>query len=303
MRRSPVLSILSGWSLMMSGDLDAVERPARRRRTRRWPPAPTTRTSRPRGRTPRICAPRRRRSRSTARRWPRHAATSPAPCAMPGARWTWPDPRTTSCAVPAAGSSAWPPGRPGTSSRRCPRSPRRSAACTPRGTWSTSWTARSCSPTCGSPPAGPAAPAGCTSRRCRRRPGTVSRTRGPPPTCTSGWPSSTVSSTTSRAPRHTSRRRESSVNEAPSPRTGTGGSWPWRRCAPPAATTTPRRSLLDQAEALYRRGFYPDIRPIAAMKARVQIAEGDLSSAAGWAARPRRHASMTTPTTCASTST
>ena len=45
--------------------------------------------------------------------------------------------------------------------------------------------------------AGPAAPAGCTSRRCRRPPRAVSRTRGPPPTCTSGWPSSTASSTTS----------------------------------------------------------------------------------------------------------
>ena len=42
-------------------------------------------------------------------------------------------------------------------------------------------------------------------------------------------------------------------------------------------------SLLDQAEALYRHGFYPDVRPIAAMKARVQIAAGDLSSAGGWA--------------------
>jgi len=41
--------------------------------------------------------------------------------------------------------------------------------------------------------------------------------------------------------------------------------------------------LLGQAEALYRRGFYPDIRPIAAMRARVQIAAGDLSSAAAWA--------------------
>jgi LuxR family maltose regulon positive regulatory protein len=41
--------------------------------------------------------------------------------------------------------------------------------------------------------------------------------------------------------------------------------------------------LLGQAEALYRPGFYPDVRPIAAMKARVQIAAGDLSSASGWA--------------------
>jgi LuxR family transcriptional regulator, maltose regulon positive regulatory protein len=42
-------------------------------------------------------------------------------------------------------------------------------------------------------------------------------------------------------------------------------------------------SLLDQAETLYRRGFYPEVRPIAAMKARVQIAAGDLSSAGVWA--------------------
>jgi LuxR family transcriptional regulator, maltose regulon positive regulatory protein len=42
-------------------------------------------------------------------------------------------------------------------------------------------------------------------------------------------------------------------------------------------------SLLDQAEALYRLGFYPEVRPIAAMKARVQIAAGDLSSAGAWA--------------------
>ena len=42
-------------------------------------------------------------------------------------------------------------------------------------------------------------------------------------------------------------------------------------------------SLLHQAEALYRPGFYPDVRPIAALKARVQIAAGDLSSAGGWA--------------------
>jgi LuxR family maltose regulon positive regulatory protein len=41
--------------------------------------------------------------------------------------------------------------------------------------------------------------------------------------------------------------------------------------------------LLDQGKALYRHGFYPDVRPIAALKARVQIAGGDLSSAAAWA--------------------
>jgi LuxR family maltose regulon positive regulatory protein len=41
--------------------------------------------------------------------------------------------------------------------------------------------------------------------------------------------------------------------------------------------------LLDQAEALYRHGFYPDVRPIRAMRARLQIASGDLDSAVAWA--------------------
>ena len=41
--------------------------------------------------------------------------------------------------------------------------------------------------------------------------------------------------------------------------------------------------LLDQAEQLYRPGFYPEVRPIAALKARVWIAQGKLSEAADWA--------------------
>lgn len=43
------------------------------------------------------------------------------------------------------------------------------------------------------------------------------------------------------------------------------------------------RQLLDQAEALYRPGFYPNLRPIAAIRARLNIAAGDLAAAEEWA--------------------
>ncbi len=41
--------------------------------------------------------------------------------------------------------------------------------------------------------------------------------------------------------------------------------------------------LLDRAEGLYRRGFYPEIRPIAATRARFDVIRGDLRAASAWA--------------------
>ena len=41
--------------------------------------------------------------------------------------------------------------------------------------------------------------------------------------------------------------------------------------------------LLEDAASLHRRGFYPDVRPIAAIQARLQIATGDLERATTWA--------------------
>ena len=41
--------------------------------------------------------------------------------------------------------------------------------------------------------------------------------------------------------------------------------------------------LLGEAAALYRPGFYPDVRPIEAMTARLQISAGDLEPATTWA--------------------
>ena len=42
-------------------------------------------------------------------------------------------------------------------------------------------------------------------------------------------------------------------------------------------------ALLDQAEASYRPGFFPDVRPIPALRARVQVTLGDLPRAMAWA--------------------
>jgi len=42
-------------------------------------------------------------------------------------------------------------------------------------------------------------------------------------------------------------------------------------------------TLLDEAERLYRPGFFPAVRPVAAMRARIWIAQGDLAQAGDWA--------------------
>ena len=41
--------------------------------------------------------------------------------------------------------------------------------------------------------------------------------------------------------------------------------------------------LLDEAERLYVGDFFPDVRPVAALKARVWVAQGRLDEALGWA--------------------
>jgi ATP/maltotriose-dependent transcriptional regulator MalT len=75
------------------------------------------------------------------------------------------------------------------------------------------------------------------------------------------WPSSTASWTTSRAQRHTSSWPEFSVNGPPSPRIDTAGTSSWRRSAPPAATTTPRRACWTRARRCTGTASTPTYAP------------------------------------------
>ena len=55
------------------------------------------------------------------------------------------------------------------------------------------------------------------------------------------------------------------------------------RVAQTAGDSDEAINLLDQAAQLFRPGFFPDVRPIAAIKTRVWITQGKLADAADWA--------------------
>ena len=166
-RRSPVLSIISSWSLLMSGDLDAVESrlddaeaamaagAQDQDLAATWADTDHLRTAPATVSVYRASLAQARGDVAGTVRHARHALD----LAGPGG---------PSSAAPVAVSSAWPRGHLATLRRHCRRSPMRCAVCTPRATSSTRWTPRWCSPTWVASGAGRAAPAGYTSRRCNR---------------------------------------------------------------------------------------------------------------------------------------
>ena len=134
----------------------------------------------------------------------------------------------------------------------------------------------------GSPGRGAARP---TSEGWRSRPGRVGTCCGARRTCTSGSAPSSSSGTISRAPGSTCPRPRRWVRRTACRRTATGRASPWPRSGRPRATPTGRSSSSPRPSALYVSDFSPDVRPVAAVKARVWIAQGRLVGGFGLGAR------------------
>ena len=287
-RRSPVLSVFYGYMLMVSGDLDGGRAPTRRRGTRAG--CRTRRADAPRGLTPRSSGRCRRPSPSTGPRSPRPEAMRQARRNTPGAPSTWPAPTTISRGAVRPGSSGSPRGRRGTCPSALETFTQAVASLHAAGNLvdelsstvvlADMWLAA------GRPEQGTPA---LRAVRCSWPRHTATAWRGPPPTCTWGSARSTSRSETSRAPSEhleTAAALGDRVGDERGPLPvvrGHGLASPT-----PRATREEAITLLDQAEQLYRPGFFPDVRPIAAMKARVWIAQGNLSRGRRLGPGPRR---------------
>ena len=67
------------------------------------------------------------------------------------------------------------------------------------------------------------------------------------------------------------------------PSTPTAGAWRAPDCSRPRATWPVRCRLLDEAQRVYVGDFSPDVRPVAARRARLLVAQGRLGEALDWA--------------------
>ena len=66
-------------------------------------------------------------------------------------------------------------------------------------------------------------------------------------------------------------------------KTGIAGALRWLAYGRPKEIWTARSTCSSEAERLYVSDFFPNVRPIAALKARVWVAQGRLGEALGWA--------------------
>ena len=278
-RRSPVLAIMSAWSLLMAGDLDADESPARRRRARagRRRSRPRARWRRP-GWTPRISAP-----------LPAMILVYRASIAQ---------------ARGDVAGTAHTPGAPSTGRPGRPLRPRRRGRVRRPAAWAAGDVAEALdtfTEAVREPARGRslvdelggtvvladmwlaagdrARPAGSTSG-ARHRDLRAESYPGRPRTCTSGLAEIDLERATSArraAPRDRARARRAGVDHRePAPLVRRGPAARRRGDLDAAA------GLLDQARRSTCPGFFPDVRPLAT-KARARIAQGDLAEAEAWA--------------------
>ena len=88
---------------------------------------------------------------------------------------------------------------------------------------------------------------------------------------------------TTSPPRPATCRRAGDLGRLPACRSSlTAGASPWRSCERPRATWTAADALLEEAERLYSGDFSPNVRPVAATRARVLARAGDLAAARAW---------------------